>query len=158
MSVRPQGWVLGTLALIAIHLTARQGRAADPPRAHMQDAPAPPDATEWYGAPVVVTDVAALALFVGGMVSADHGSKAGSGLMLAGLGTYLIGGPTVHLVQHRATTGIASFALRAATPLAAGVAGGIVGGGMRSRVGHRDYDNDGLGGPALGFAQGAARG
>src|SRR5262245_37525200 len=117
MSVLAKRRVLGAFALIASHLIARQGRA---------DAPPPPAATEWYAAPMVVTDGASVALMVAVLMSADHGSKAaGSGLALAGLGTYLIGGPTVHLVRGRASTAVASLVLRAVTPVVVGFAGAI---------------------------------
>ena len=152
------GQVLGTLALVAIYLTAGQVWAADPPPARMEDAPAPSDAKEWYGAPIVVTDLASLALFVGGMVAADHGSKAGSGLLIAGAGTYLLGGPTVHVVQRRARTGVASLVLRGVAPLGVGLAGAIVGAAVGSQMDCGDKENCGIGGLAIGFVVGFAGG
>ena len=158
MSIRPTRWVLGTLALIAAHLTTRSGWAADPPRGPIEDAPARADAKEWYGAPMVVADVASVALIVGGLVAEDHRSKAAPGLLLVGAGAYLIGGPIVHVVQHRTRTGVASLALRGAAPLGGGLAGAIVGAAIGSRMNCGDNDNCAIGGLAIGFAVGVAAG
>jgi hypothetical protein len=110
---------------------------------------------------MVAADVASLALVVGGIASGDHGSKVGSGLMLAGLGTYLIGGPTVHFVQHRTRTGFASLAVRGGAPLALGLTGAVAGAVIGSKMscgGGGDHDDCGLVGLAVGFLVGFASG
>ncbi len=158
MSVRPTRWVLGSLALIAAHLTTRSGWAADPPRAPTEDGPAPADAKEWYGAPMVFADVASVASIVIGLVVEDHHSKAAPGLLIAGAGAYLSGGPIVHVVQHRTRTGVTSLALRGAAPLAGALAGTIVGAAIGSRMSCGANDNCAFGGLAPGFAVGLAAG
>ena len=88
---------------------------------------------EWYGAPIVLVDLAALGAFFGGMVASNRGNALGTALMIAGGGTYLLAGPIVHITQHRVGRGAASLGLRAGAPLVGAVTGLIVGAisGMR---------------------------
>jgi hypothetical protein len=123
--------ILGTPALLA--QTAPTAQAAEPAEPQSGNVALVSDSKdqatkEWYGMPIVVTDIAALGIFLGGMVAADRGSDVGSGIMLAGVGAYVLGGPIVHLTEHNVGKGFASLGLRAGAPLAGALTGAIVGG------------------------------
>jgi hypothetical protein len=129
-------FILGTPALLAY--TAPRAGAAEPAEAQLGNAALVSDSRDvetkkWYGMPIVVTDIAALGIFVAGMVAADHGSDIGSGIMLVGVGAYVLGGPIVHLTEHNVGKGFASLGLRVGAPLAGALTGAIVGGGIGSR-------------------------
>jgi len=82
------------------------------------------DVTEsrWYGGPIILTDVGALALTL-----AWFGTGANENylpLILAGVvPAYLLGGPIVHLANGRQDTALSSFGLRAGLPIAGALLG-----------------------------------
>ena len=85
----------------------------------MPENPARDDASEeelekprWYGWQTLATDGAALTSIVLGVTQRD-----GDPLLALGLGGYLLGAPTVHLVHDRVGTGLASLGLRVGAPL-----------------------------------------
>lgn len=82
-------------------------------------------ARQWYGAPILVTDLAAAgALFVATQV----GDQETPWLVLTGLGSYVLGSPIVHVAEGRMAAGLGSLALRVGAPLLGGGLGGIIGG------------------------------
>jgi hypothetical protein len=84
------------------------------------------DCTEWYGAPIIAMDVAALALpFIGAGVTQN--GDTGQAFILGAVGLYALGGPIVHFSEERVGTGFASLGLRLGAPLAGGLAGIVVG-------------------------------
>jgi hypothetical protein len=82
---------------------------------------------EWYGAPIVVADIAALGLMVGGIATYGQSPDLGGGLILTGLGAYVLGGPIVHFTETRVGQGFASLGVRVGLPLVAGIGGAFVG-------------------------------
>jgi hypothetical protein len=76
--------------------------------------------TTWYGAPMLVVDVAALGVVFGG-VAADS-----EGLTTMGLLAYSFGGPTVHLGHGNLGRSLGSFTLRLGLP----IVGAFVGAGL----------------------------
>jgi hypothetical protein len=156
-------WIVGTLVLLAFNCATLVARAQEPAHEPSNNAPSVSDSKEavtkeWYGAPIVVTDIAALGLFFGGMTAADHGSNVGTGLMLAGVSVYLLGGPIVHISRHESGKGIASLGLRLVAPLAGAFAGAIVGGVIGSQRSCGTNETCGLGGLAVGGALGLVSG
>jgi len=79
--------------------------------------------TVWYGAPIVIADLAAVTLTVAGAATASSSSDLGFGLIAAGVGTYVLGGPIVHFSEDRIGTGFASLGLRVGAPLLGGAVG-----------------------------------
>ena len=145
----------GAIALLAFAGAAPKAQAGEPAQGNSEEAVFAPDevqAREWYGLPTLVIDVAALGVFVGGVLAADHHSDASGPLVLAGLGGYVVGGPIVHLTQHRVGMMFASLGLRVGAPLAGMGFGAIVGGVYYSSTCHTD--GCGLVGMALGAAWG----
>ena len=92
--------------------------AYDPSSREHEERPKP----RWYGWQTLVADGAALAAL---MVGASYAAK-DSPLSGMGLGIYLLGAPTVHMVHDRAGVGLASFGMRVAAP----VVGAAIGVGM----------------------------
>jgi hypothetical protein len=108
----------------------------------------------WYGAPIVLTDIAALGALAGGTALADRGFEAGWGLVVLGTSAYLLGGPIVHLTERGVGPGLASLGLRAGAALAGSLTGAIVGGAIGSRKTCGTGETCGLSGAAVGFAVG----
>lgn len=92
-----------------------------PPSSPPRPAPplaAPPGPTRtWYGSEVLGADALALSMFV---VAAQQDSGTFAAL---GLGTYLLGGGVVHVVEGRGGTAVASVGLRAGAPIVGGALG-----------------------------------
>jgi hypothetical protein len=79
--------------------------------------------TEWYGAPIILSDLAALSLSLAAASTVKSSSEFGVGLLVAGVGTYVLGGPIVHFSEDRIGTGFASLGLRLGAPLLGGAIG-----------------------------------
>jgi hypothetical protein len=145
--------MMGTLALLAFTCTTMRALAAEPAQEQLVAT------RKWYGAPMVLSDLVALGVFVGGMMVYDHSQAAGAGFMVLGFGTYGLGGPIVHFSEHRVRMGFASLGLRMGAPLGFALAGALVGGviGSGRRCGNTN-DNCALGymggGAAVGFLVG----
>lgn len=78
----------------------------------------------WYGGDVLLADGVALGLLViGGSLQSGGHDTIGSSLMIAGLGTYVLGGPAVHLAHDRPGAALGSLALRAGLPVASAYVG-----------------------------------
>ena len=156
-------WIAGTLVLLAFSCATLQARAEEPAQRPPSNPPSVSDSKdlatkEWYGAPIVVTDLAALGVFIGGMVAADRGSHFGSGLMISGSGTYLLGGPIVHFSEHKSGNGFASLGLRLGAPLGGALVGAIVGGVIGSEKACGANETCGFGGFAVGGGLGLVGG
>jgi len=151
--------LIGILVLFALDLTTRAARAGEPAQEPLAPGSSASDSTGveakvWYGAPIVITDLAALGALVGGTVLADRGSDAGWGLMVLGTGAYLLGGPIVHVTQRGAGRGFASLGLRAGAAVGGALTGALIGGAIGSKEKCGGNDNCGLSGFALGGAVG----
>ena len=141
--------------LLAFSCATLPARAEEPAPELLSNPPSVSDSKEvatkeWYGAPIVVTDLAALGVFIGGMTVADRGSHVGSGLMILGFGTYLLGGPIVHFSEHKLGNGFASLGVRLGAPLGGALVGAIVGGVIGSGRTCGANETCGLGGLAVG--------
>ena len=124
--------MIGILASITFTCVALQAEAQPPAQERVVSASPTSESDggltrEWYGAPIVFVDLAALGAFFGGMVASDRGNDLGSALMIAGGGTYLLAAPLVHVTQHQVGRGFASLGLRTGAPLVGAVTGLIVG-------------------------------
>jgi len=120
--------------LLGSDCTTQQARAEEPSPKQLDNGSPVSDSKdvpprEWYGAPIVLADLAALGLFLVGVVASDHGHDFGSALMGVGVGTYLLGGPVVHFTEHQQRKGFASLGLRAGA-LAVGFGLGVIIGGV----------------------------
>jgi hypothetical protein len=82
---------------------------------------------EWYGKYIIVTDLASVGLFLAGVALLDDTSNLGGGLMLAGLGTYALGGPIVHFSHGQTGRGFASLGLRVGGSVFSAISGGLLG-------------------------------
>lgn len=102
-------------------------KSKDTRRPHRASCEMRGDCTEWYGAPIVALDVAALALPFIGAGTAQNGDAA-QAFIVGAVGLYALGGPIVHFSEERVGTGFASLGLRLGAPLAGGLAGIVVGG------------------------------
>lgn len=78
-------------------------------------------AREWYGMPIVVTDIAAVSMMLLGLQSDS------AGLALLGVSTYALGGPVIHFVEGRSAAGFGSLGVRVGAPLLGGMVGGKMG-------------------------------
>ena len=114
------------------------------PAAESENAPT----REWYGAPIVLADLAALGSMFGGVVASDHGHSFGSVLVVAGAGTYFLGGPIVHSTEHQVRKGWGSFGLRVGVSSVGAVLGVVVGGAIGSE-GKNGCGGDGCGWSAI---------
>jgi hypothetical protein len=159
MSVGVKRWLLGALALLAFECTTLKAHAEVSSPAPLasgwsagdsQGAPA----QVWYGAPILLMDIASLGAFLGGTAAADHGYAVGGGLMIVGAGTYLLGGPIVHLTERGTRAGFASLGLRAGLPVGGALVGAIVGAVVGSKASCGANETCGLGGMAIGFVLG----
>jgi len=137
MSLSTAIWVKGALVILALSFassTADAQSAAEqlsddttqriPTQSERSRAAASTEKrTEWYGAPIVIADLAAVSLTVAGAATASSSSDLGFGLIAAGVGTYVLGGPIVHFSEDRIGTGFASLGLRLGAPLVGGAVG-----------------------------------
>ncbi len=82
---------------------------------HRSAAATPRFGHEWYGYSTLLPDAAALSLLLAGF--ATEGTEWG-GLHAAGLVTYAVGAPLMHVSQEQPVRGLASFGLRVALPVA----------------------------------------
>lgn len=103
------------------------------PTAHAVPAePRSTPAREWYGMPIVVTDLAALGSLLLASQLADSTSEStfevATWFAGAGLGVYALGGPFVHFTEGRTEAGFGSLGLRVGAPLVGGALGAVVGG------------------------------
>jgi hypothetical protein len=142
-------WMIGVLASIAFTCAALQAQAQAPAQEQVGSASpaseskgAPP--REWYGAPIVLTDLAALGTFFGGIVASDHGHDFGVVLSVVGAGTYLLGGPIIHKAEHQEGKSLASLGLRAGASGVGVVLGAVIGGVIGSE-GKNGCGGDGCG-------------
>lgn len=86
-------------------------------------APAEPRRETWYGAQILLVDAAAVGLLVASVTVGSGRPGLGEGLAVASAGTYLLGGPIVHLAHGRADVAAGSLGLRVAVPILTAVAG-----------------------------------
>ncbi|HEY6908234.1 MAG TPA: hypothetical protein VI356_02625 [Myxococcales bacterium] len=101
-----------------------------------------------YGWQTGASDLGALMILGGG-------AAAGSpGLAYAGLGTFVLGGPVIHLFHGHPGRAAASFGLRTLLPLAAGYLGGTIAQGAAC-TGEDCHVLNALGGASLGVLAGA---
>ena len=82
---------------------------------------------EWYGKPMLVTDLVALGVFGGGVVAFEYNEQLGGALLLASAGAYLLNGPIVHFHAGRIGVGFGSLGLRGGSPVVGFWTGFIVG-------------------------------
>jgi hypothetical protein len=152
-------WLIGLLALSSFNLTARSARAEEPAQESLGSSSTvsnskSTEAKVWYGAPIVLTDIAALGALAGGTALADRGFDAGWGLILLGTGAYLVGGPIVHFAERGARPGFASLGLRAGAAAGGALTGAIIGGAIGSKEKCGTDGTCGLTGAAVGFVFG----
>lgn len=102
---------------------------------------------QWYGKNMIITDLTALGLFLGGAAMLGNSSDLGAGLMVLGAGTYALGGPIVHFSEGQVGRGFASLGLRVVGPVATGLTGAFIGAAASSGCGD---DWCGLEGAAIG--------
>lgn len=107
-------------------------------------APSPPRVKRWYGAYTLATDGASLVLAVAGGVL----DREGEGLVMAGLGGYLVGGPIVHLAHGNPGRSLLSLGTRAGLPVTVA----FLGVAAENCGGRGDFC--GLGGAIIGFGLG----
>ncbi len=108
---------------------------------------APRATSRWYGWQTLATDGAAIAL--AGLSMASDGSTSSAIFGASALGTYVLGGPTVHAAHGRWGAAAGSLALRVVTPVAGALVGGLV--GSTSNTNGWDGLANGALGMALGF-------
>jgi hypothetical protein len=82
---------------------------------------------EWYGKPMLATDLVALGVFTGGVVAFEYNEHLGGALLLASVGAYLLNGPIVHFYAERIGVGFGSLAMRAGSPVVGFGTGFLVG-------------------------------
>lgn len=123
--------------------------------AFADDAETPPPAaaetpaakeTSWYGYQTLFVDASALGV---GMLA----PKGGMGFAYAGLATYAVGAPVVHVFHGNGKMALADVALRVGAPIGAGFVGGIVGAATAT-----DSGLAGLGHVMVGMMYGALAG
>ena len=162
-SVGTKRWLIGALALFAFNFTSRPARAEAAAQESLGSGSSVSEvkgaeAKVWYGAPIVLTDLASLGALAGGTALTDRGSDAGWGLILLGTGAYLLGGPIVHFTERGVRPALASLGLRAGAAAGGALTGAIIGGAIGSREKCGSDDTCGLGGAAVGFALGLSAG
>ena len=120
---------LGLLPLAGVSRPARAEAMAPHYAADGVDIAPPTDVEEreWYGKPMLVTDLVALGVFTGGVVVFEYDEHLGGALLLASVGAYLLNGPIVHFYAERIGVGFGSFAMRAGSPVVGFLTGFIVG-------------------------------
>ncbi|MET0591228.1 MAG: hypothetical protein ABW133_00915 [Polyangiaceae bacterium] len=124
-------------------------RSAAPPAKE----PERPLAERWYGWQTAATDGAALALFASYVASGASSDV----LSTLSAGTYLGGGPIVHLAHEHSDKALVSLAMRAGIPFVFGVTGGFIAASGQSRGNLDDVATDYLD-VALGIAAGTGIG
>lgn len=119
---------LATLAVAATAL-AQEAPAVLPAEAVPANAPAPADSgLEWYGTAIIVTDLASASLF--GCAFADTITKhelPSLSWFGAGLATYALGGPIVHLAYGQGSAAAESLGVRVVGVLIGGLTGALIG-------------------------------
>jgi hypothetical protein len=114
---------------------------------------------EWYGTPIVISDVLALgALFGGTAIAITSDSPLGKPLALAGLGAYLVGGPLVHIDEKRLGPGVGSLSLRLLIPVVGAATGTLLGALASSDCRRNDSDSCVEDGMLVAFAVGSVAG
>lgn len=98
-----------------------------------------PDGSEWYGWQTLLVDGASIGLTWGGMTSWHHDHA----MLYLGMGTYALGGPTVHLAHGRPGAAAGSLLLRV----------GLGFGGMFAGA-SADHDGESFAGAAYGLLAG----
>lgn len=127
----------------ATHPDGTQPRPLRPTVTASADIPAPAaGATEWYGLPIVVSDVVSTGLVATGALTFSFENEGPVIAMLAGLGGYSLGGPIVHAANGEWIHSGMSLGLRAVPWL--------LWGALREGVGDEDVGNWALAGSALG--------
>jgi len=121
---------LATSPVVAMADEPSFGPAYGPANAApVPSAPAPaPANTEWYGLPLLVSDLASAALWslAAGAATSGPNNPAGA-LVVLGVPGYLITSPIVHAVHGHGWRAVGSVVLRLALPAAGGVVGAFVG-------------------------------
>ena len=125
------GLILGTSCATALADGGRQ-----PARSTFRGEPADaaPYERQWYGAPMLVADGAALAAF--GVAPHLKGTNAPTALLVSGLAAYLVVPPVVHLFHDHGDRALGSVALRLGLPVLGAMMGVPLGGSC-----HQDDDS-----------------
>ena len=100
-----------------------------PPTEEASAARAPSVERRWYGWQIMLTDVAAIGLLATSLMAREDGSAGhlSESLEGAGMGAWLLGGPTIHLAHGDAIQSIGSLALRGLLPIAGAIVGSSIG-------------------------------
>jgi len=110
------------------------------------DGAAPEASTgEWYGMPMLITDIAAAAVFAGGGAVSEYSShkNLGDAIGYTALAAYLLNGPIVHLVAgRRIGVGFGSLGMRAGSPMVGLLTGFVIGSVTAKKTGS-DCDDSG---------------
>jgi hypothetical protein len=123
-------------ALLVLVSTTVAAHASPQEEAEMPDDSAETTSNElptkqWYGAPMLVTDLTALSLFAAGFAGTaqplDPVVDVGSVVMFTGLGIYALGGPIVHFTENQGRRSAASLGLRVVAPIGGMLTGGGIG-------------------------------
>jgi hypothetical protein len=131
------------LGLILI-LTTSRARAAEPLPCEPPATPAPPTKDSWYGWQTLLVDAAALGMVLAAPAGGEHTRDP---LLVAGVGTYALGGPAVHLAHAGVGRALGSLALRAGLP----IGGAFVGMALGTAS---DHSGDAIAGGLVGFGLG----
>jgi hypothetical protein len=135
-------------ALSGALLSAAPARADEASSEDPQKADQPQTESRWYGYQTLATDGAALAF---GLLSAKTDGATPRGIFgTLALGSYLAGGPIVHLGNGHPGKALGSFGLRTAVPVTAALLGGALGAAAST--------NDGFLGNLPGTIEGMALG
>jgi hypothetical protein len=136
MSVSLCQRVLGIAALLSVASATFVAHAEPQGQENVNDdfADVPSNQTptkEWYGAPMILTDLAAFGLIGAAIANKAHhlvpALNVGSVAMYTGLAAYVLGGPIVHFAENQTSRGFASLGLRVVAPIGGMVAGGGIG-------------------------------
>jgi hypothetical protein len=109
-------WVVG-FALSFTRVTHAGPPALSPQPSESAEARSPP-APEYddYRLTLLLSDLTAVSLLIGTAAVSDNETIA-TGFVVAGLGTYALGGPIIHFAHKQPTRGFGSFGLRVGLPL-----------------------------------------
>lgn len=159
----PRHVVVALTVLVAVSLASRDALADDPPAsdgasdaapvavpaAAIAPQAAPAAKTEWYGHQTLATD--ALGFGVGALAPSS-----GVGFAYAGLATYLLGAPIVHVAHGNVAKGFGDLGLRASIPVAGAFMGALIGAATGSRDDAVDATTQMFQGAAIGVLAGVA--
>ncbi len=109
----------------------------------------PTTPSDWYGWQIIVADTTAISIV---LIGAGQEGDARIGLIGAGVGAYLVGGPFVHVANGEEDSSAGSAGLRMGAP----VAGFYLGGFMGSGSGGEGQLGATLAGALIGFTAGVA--